>query len=315
MNIHIIGAGSLGLLYAGKLADTGCCVTVWCRSEEQADKLRSSGITIESMDGRQMPVNSESFSVSSWASFAGSSAAANADYIFLMIKQQGIEKVAAEMLEPLGQYHHKLICFQNGTGHLERLHELLPNWSLYAAITTEGARRTSDVSVLHAGHGTTTIGKMIPDDNSLQEDAEIELVRGLDRAGFEAFLSKEMKEIIYRKLLINAVINPLTALWRITNGELLLSPERVDSMKQLYDEGIAVYEAGSIPYGSNLWEAIIQVCRSTSGNTSSMLKDVLENRTTEVAWINGSIARMGRKFDVSAPTHEFIEQLIRGMKI
>ena len=47
MNIHIIGAGSLGLLYAGKLADSGCRVTLWCRSEEQADKLRASGITIE----------------------------------------------------------------------------------------------------------------------------------------------------------------------------------------------------------------------------------------------------------------------------
>jgi len=315
MNIHIIGAGSLGLLYAGKLADSGSCVTVWCRSEEQTNKLRNSGITIESMDGEQMQVDPTRFSVNSWASFGGSSAVADADYIFLMIKQQGIEKAAAEMLQPLGQNHHKLICFQNGTGHLEYLHELLPNWSLYAAITTEGAKRTSDVSVLHAGHGTTTIGKMVSDENSLQENAEIELVKGLNRAGFEAFLSKEMKEIIYRKLLINAVINPLTALWRITNGELLLSPERVDSMKQLYDEGIAVYEAGNIPCGSNLWEAIILVCRSTSGNTSSMLKDVMENRTTEVAWINGSIARMGRQFGVSVPTHELIEQLIRGMKI
>lgn len=315
MNIHIIGAGSLGLLYAGRLADSGCSVTVWCRSEEQTDKLRNSGITIESVDGQQLQVNSNRFTVNSWTSFAGSSSITDADYIFLMIKQQGIEQVAAEMLQPLAQNHHKLICFQNGTGHLEHLHELLPNWSLYAAITTEGARRTSDVSVLHAGHGTTTIGKMISDENSQQENAEIELVKGLNRAGFEAFLSKEMKEIIYRKLLINAVINPLTALWSITNGELLLSPERVDSMKRLYDEGIAVYEAGNIPYGSNLWEAIIQVCRSTSGNTSSMLKDVLENRTTEVAWINGSIARMGRQFGASVPTHELIEQLIRGMKI
>ena len=51
MNIHIIGAGSLGLLYAGKLAASGCRVTVWCRSEEQAGKLRGAGITIEETEG------------------------------------------------------------------------------------------------------------------------------------------------------------------------------------------------------------------------------------------------------------------------
>ncbi|RAR45557.1 ketopantoate reductase family protein [Paenibacillus sp. MDMC362] len=316
MNIHIIGGGSLGLLYAGKLADSGCRVTLWCRSEEQADKLRASGITIEETDRHQV-IDAHAFSVSSWSSFAESGGGADADYLFLMLKQQGIEEIAAEMLALFGEDHRRLLCFQNGTGHLERLQDLLPMWTIYAAITTEGAKRTSSVSVLHAGRGTTTIGKMMPDGSSLdalsQETHEIKLVKQLNRAGFEAFLSNEMDEMIYRKLLINAVINPLTALWRIPNGELLTSPERVSLMKQLYNEGIAVYEAAGIPYGSGLWEWILSVCQSTSSNTSSMLKDVMEGRTTEVAWINGSIVRLGQKYGISVPIHELITQLIEGM--
>lgn len=316
MNIHIIGAGSLGLLYAGKLADSGCRVTIWCRSEEQADKLRASGITIEET-GQHQVIDAHAFSVCPWSSFAESGGAADADYLFLMLKQQGIEEMATEMLALFGQDHRRLLCFQNGTGHLERLQDLLPTWTLYAAITTEGAKRTSSVSVLHAGHGTTTIGKMMPAGSPLdafsQENHEIKLVKQLNRAGFEAFLSNEMDEMIYRKLLINAVINPLTALWRIPNGELLTSPERVRLMKQLYKEGIAVYEAAGIPYGSGLWEWIVSVCQSTSGNTSSMLKDVMDAKTTEVAWINGSIVRLGQKYGISVPKHELITQLIEGM--
>lgn len=316
MNIHIIGAGSLGLLYAGKLADSGCRVTLWCRSEEQADKLRASGINIEET-GRHQVVDAHAFSVNSWSSFAESGGGDDADYLFLMLKQQGIEEMATEMLAQFGQDHRRLLCFQNGTGHLERLQDLLPTWTIYAAITTEGAKRTSSVSVLHAGHGTTTIGKMMPAGGPLdafsQEDHEIKLVKQLNRAGFEAFLSNEMDEMIYRKLLINAVINPLTALWRIPNGELLTSPERVRVMKQLYNEGIAAYEAAGIPYESGLWEWILSVCQSTSGNTSSMLKDVMDGRTTEVAWINGSIVRLGQKYGISVPKHELITQLIEGM--
>ena len=319
MNIHIIGAGSLGLLYAGKLAASGCGVTVWCRSEEQASKLRASGITIEEIEGKPQTVAPHAFSVRAWDAFAESGAAADADYLFLMLKQQGIEEMAREVLAPFGHHRRNLICFQNGTGHLERLRELLPMWKLYAAITTEGAKRTSSSSVLHAGHGTTTIGKMMPAASFIgatsREDHEIELVKELNRAGFEALLSNEMDEMIYRKLLMNAVINPLTALWRIPNGALLSSHERVGLMKQLYHEGILVYEAAGIPYGNKLWEWIVSVCQSTSGNTSSMLKDVMDGRTTEVAWINGSIVQLGHKYGVSVPKHELITQLIEGMNL
>ena len=202
---------------------------------------------------------------------------------------------------------------------MELLNRYLPAWELYAAITTEGAKRTGPASVLHAGHGTTTIGRLPQAEGSSgqeqEDESEIELVKQLNRAGFESFLSKEMEEMIYRKLLMNAVINPLTALWRVRNGELLASPQRVAIMRALYDEGMAVYKAGNIPCGSHLWEQIEQVCRSTSDNTSSMLKDVLEGRTTEAAWINGSIVRMGRRYRVATPHHELILQLIEGMTI
>ena len=189
MNIHIIGAGSLGLLYAGKLADSGCRVTLWCRSEEQADKLRASGITIEE-PGRQEVVDAHALGQLmvilcrvGWRGRCGLS--------FPHAQRQGIEEMATEMLALFGQDHRRLLCFQNGTGHLERLQGLPPMWTLYSAITTEGAKRTSGVSVLHAGHGTTTIGKMKPAGSPIeafsQEDHENKLVKQLNRAGFEAF--------------------------------------------------------------------------------------------------------------------------------
>ncbi|MFD1904841.1 ketopantoate reductase C-terminal domain-containing protein [Paenibacillus rhizoplanae] len=111
-----------------------------------------------------------------------------------------------------------------------------------------------------------------------------------------------MDTIIYRKLLINAVINPLTAIWRVQNGELLASPERVHIMKELYTEAIGIFEACGITLEQGAWEAILEVCRATSGNTSSMLADVLAARETEIRWINGSIVNMGLQQDVRGAT-------------
>ncbi|GAB6929603.1 2-dehydropantoate 2-reductase [Paenibacillus sp. JCM 10914] len=317
MNIHIVGSGSLGLLYGGKLAAAGNEVTLWCRREEQADQLNASGITVFDSSGKKFVVQHGLFQAQ--AISGPPYAIAKADAVLLMLKQHGIEAIAKSLLAKVVHGNRQLFCFQNGVGHMEQLQEWLPEWTLHQAITTEGAKRTDAISVLHAGQGTTTIGTMGQKSDQVNTESdnplEIELVKRLQGAGFEAFLSNEMEEIIYRKLLINAVINPLTALWRIPNGELLSSAERIAVMKLLYDEAVAVYRAAGLSYGQDMWEQLLSVCKATSGNTSSMLKDVLEGRVTEIAWINGSIVRIGDKFGQAAPNHQLVLQLIEGMNI
>jgi 2-dehydropantoate 2-reductase len=119
--------------------------------------------------------------------------------------------------------------------------------------------------------------------------------------------------IIYRKLLINAVINPLTAIWRIPNGGLLASGERMKLMRELYDEAVAVYDACGIVHENGTWDSIIGVCRATSGNTSSMLADVLAARATEIRWINGSIVEMAERSGLAVPLHRWMCRMVEGM--
>lgn len=320
MTIHIIGAGSLGLLYGGRLAASGSEVVLWCRSIEQADQLRLKGITIKGKD-EVIHVSSDSFQAKSISGFHEQGGPRENDYIFLMVKQTGIATATRELLTPYSGVKRSLICFQNGTGHMEQLQQLLPNWMLYAAVTTEGAKRIEATKVIHAGAGSTWIGQAgsssIDGKQNQKQTGNTEkaLAECLERAGFEVFLSNELDGMIYRKLLMNAVINPLTALWRIPNGALLESEDRISLMRELYEEGVAVYTACGIPWETDLWEQILKVCQSTSGNTSSMLKDVLEGRTTEVPAINGSIVRMGESKGVPTPAHRLIWKLIEGIHV
>lgn len=321
MKIHIIGAGSLGLLYGGRLAANGTEVTLWCRSKEQAEQLNQEGIKI-SRNGVFTHIPPELFRAEPISRFHELGGAREGDFIFLMVKQTGMTKAVEELLAPYSTEHRRLLCFQNGTGHMELMEHLLPGWKLYAAITTEGAKRSGAVEVVHAGEGSTWIGEA-GDSLSVQgqvnrfigDASEKALASRLERAGFEVFLSKEMDGMIFRKLLMNAVINPLTALWRIPNGELLESEERIQLMRELYEEGTAVYTACNIPWATDLWDQILQVCRATSGNTSSMLKDILDGRVTEVTSINGSIVRMGESKGVLTPAHRLIWKLIEGIHV
>lgn len=323
MRIDIIGAGSLGLLLAGRLIRGGASVRIWCRSEQQSRALAEGGLTISYEDGRAaMPVSGGSFTAEPVTAYAQRQLADPGDITLVTVKQKVLHQELPEILRPLGRQKLNLIGFQNGCGHLELLQELLPASAVWAGVTTEAAKRKTLTEVIHAGEGEICIGKSSP---SIEEDgsnpqnswpaAIISFIEALNAAGFNASLSKEVDTIIYRKLMINAVINPLTAIWRVRNGELLDSPGRMQLMKELYSEAAGIYEACGIPLGPQLWEAVVEVCRSTSGNTSSMLADVLAARETEIRWINGSIVEMGRRQGVEAPLHRWVCGLVEGMTV
>lgn len=321
MRIDIIGAGSLGLLLAGRLITAGNEVRVWCRSHEQPEVLKRDGITISYEDGREpLSVNGSRFVAGNVAAFADHYMREPSDWIVITVKQNVLHRDLPEVLGQLSSRRPSIVCFQNGTGHMEMLEQLLPGSDLFTAVTTEGAKRITLTEVIHAGKGEVWIGTTTSHEaagaysaGASYENKANPLVETLLVAGFSAFLSNEMNTMIYRKLLINAVINPLTAIWRIPNGQLLSSETRVQVMRELYDEAIQVYEAYGIPYEADAWNAIVGVCRATSGNTSSMLADVLAGRATEIRWINGSLIKMAERLGLEVPLQRCMCRLVEGM--
>ncbi|WP_433745485.1 ketopantoate reductase family protein [Paenibacillus amylolyticus] len=314
MIIDIVGAGALGLLYGGKLLMAGNEVRFWTRTTTQADLLTHYGVTIVERDDEmhilpdQIQAKPISELTDTWKNTPG-------DWLLLMVKQTGIDGFIHEV-NPLQDHMLNIACFQNGMGHMEKLQAALPKSLLCSAITTEGAKRVQS-KVNRAGTGETRLGRYnlhITDSTSIEETGTFTLAGLLQQAGFDCTVSNEIDKLIYRKLLINSVINPLTALWRIPNGELLITEERKRLMRQLYDEVWLVYSGSGIGLDQDMWDQLISVCRSTATNTSSMLADVLAGRGTEVGSINGHIVRMAQKLDLAAPTHEILLHLIEGMQ-
>lgn len=326
MKIDIIGGGALGLLYGGKLAAVGNEVRIWCRSEQQSLQINQQGLYIRSAEEvSDQHLNTPLIQVDTLSHFVDTWKQRPGNWVFLMTKQRDVEEACTTSLAQLSQESlsetYGILCFQNGAGHVPLIRSILPEWRIYSVVTTEAAKRLTSNIVLHTGHGRTWMGessKINQIDLSKTVDVqkhENSLNQEFQKAGFASVMSNDIEDNIYRKLLINAVINPLTALWRIPNGELLTSETRIELMKDLFLEGTAVYDVYGINWNGDLWDQILDVCRSTSANTSSMLKDVLEGNPTEIRWINGSIVVMAEKMGFQANTHKFIMKLIEGMRV
>jgi len=320
MKIDVIGAGSLGLLLAGKLASIGNELRIWCRGEIQVQELKRKGLTVNYEDEREpIWIPGERMEAYTTEEFTDRSLEEPAEWIILTVKQKVLHTEIMKVLEPLRNLKPHIICFQNGSGHMEVLQELLPNAHLYAAVTTDAAKVLSPSEVMHTGAGETWIGQLLHSSKDIgtltDQPQAISFLEQLNLAGFLSLLSNEVESKIYRKLLINAVINPLTAIWRIPNGELLASSDRIQLMRELFEEAIQVYNAAGIQHDANAWDNILQVCQNTAGNTSSMLADVLAGRATEIKWINGNLLNMADRSGLAVPTHRWICRIVEGMNV
>ncbi|TFE31722.1 ketopantoate reductase family protein [Cohnella luojiensis] len=302
--VAVLGGGSLGLLLAGKLqATSGSDCELWTRTSNQADLLNLNGITLQDSGGcysdRVHPVARSLDNVGSFGE----------GIVLLTVKQTALTSDFLERLAAIVPSGGMVVLFQNGIGHRELLREALPNRSLAVAVTTEGALRVDATTVRHTGSGETRIGV----DDETDAKLLFSLERMLKQAGFSVFLSKQLEGAIMRKLLINAVINPLTAILRVRNGELAATSERLALMKALFQETYGILSDFGLDDETGLWNAVLQVCSATRDNESSMLQDVIAHKETEIEFINGAICRMASRQGKVAHWNETVTALVKAI--
>lgn len=298
MRVAVLGAGSIGLHLAAQLHLASHHVDLVCRSKEQMKAIKEQGIHYTRLDGsvEQLFVNVQTIEDSS----------EGVDWIFLTVKQTQV----LSTIPLLKKINPKVpvLCFQNGLGHEDLLKTYLPSLSIFYAITTEGAYRKSQRSVQHTGKGQTYIGTLNP--NQTDERVMLELADSLRNSSLKVQVEKNMKERIWKKLIINSCINPLTAVLHVTNGSLLESEYAMTTMNSLFEEAIRLAQKEGIAIETGFWEEIVQVCRNTYHNKSSMLQDIEAGRETEIKFINGALLRAAKRFGISVPVHTVMVNLM-----
>jgi 2-dehydropantoate 2-reductase len=118
--------------------------------------------------------------------------------------------------------------------------------------------------------------------------------------------------LLWGKLVVNCGINALTALLRVSNGDLLHRPDATFLMQcaALECADVAGAKGVALPFLDPA-EKVCEVARQTATNSSSMLQDVLRGAPTECEAINGAVVRWGDRLGVSTPVNEVLLRLIR----
>lgn len=302
MRILVYGAGALGSLVGGLLSRRND-VTLLSRPAH-ARAIQKSGLKItglENFTARPSAVSSLS---------PASARALAPELIILTVKSYSTQK-AAKQIKRLFPGSAPVLSLQNGLGNIETLRGILGRRRVMAGLTSHGITWERAGLIRHTGDGDTVLGE--PDGTTT---ARVRAIKALfDGAGMKCRLSANMHGEIWAKAIVNAGINPITAITRLENGWLLEIPLLRDIMKSACREGALVARAAgvSLPPGDPAGRAMT-VARRTARNRSSMLQDIEKGKKTEIRAISGAIAAEGRRAGVPVPVNTALAALVLALE-
>ena len=221
------------------------------------------------------------------------------DLLILPVKAYQIMLVLKK-LELFIQPNHIIVLLHNGMGTIDQVKEKLPNNPLIAATTSYGAYKLDSNTLIETGLGQTHLGWLTPCDKSSQQTIEILLSSLLP----PSIWHHDIDLALWKKLAINAVINPLTAIHKIKNGQLSSSQYQSDVLEICTEIAKVMTASGYVTGTSELIRNVKHVIDATANNYSSMHQDITFNRQTEIEFINGYVVNIAKKLKLSVPLNE-----------
>jgi 2-dehydropantoate 2-reductase len=181
-----------------------------------------------------------------------------------------------------------------------------------------------------------------PDDLSFDQYRSLRhtvaVLRSLDALGCKWSPIAEVQLAMRRKLVVNAIVNPLTAVLGCRNGGLFKDESSQNMMRSVCEEAAAAFSAqiesdtqswldslapsvdkSQVPVGrvpkelgaDALEREVLRVTHVTRGNMSSMLSDVRKNNPTEIDFLNGYLVRLGEQYNIPMPVNRALVQLVK----
>ncbi len=301
MKITIIGPGALGTLLAANLARTKNEVWLLDNDAKRAKKLQAEGVRLEGIGGNyKAKINTT----------ANPKEIDKQDAVFLCVKSYDTENALKGIKDLLTEETY-IISLQDGIGNLQMINEYVDTDVMLGGITSQESKLVGDGHVRHTQKGETIIGQK--SGKVLGGIREISTI--LNKANFPTKVTKDINSVIWSRLIINVGINALSAVTRFKNGALVKNEYTREIMRRAVSEATKVAKRKRIKlmYDDPI-QKVEAVCRATSDSSSLMLGDVLNQRQTEIDFINGAIIRQAKGLNINTPTNEMLTELVKAIE-
>jgi 2-dehydropantoate 2-reductase len=296
--VCIVGAGVIGSLFAGHLAQV-CEVTTLTRRREHAEALERDGLRVSGKSDLHatMRASTDPHSLP------------EPDVVIVATKANGLEGAVAALA---GAFPGATVMtVLNGLGAEEVVREH-GDWPLVSAVTFMSGTKHSDTHVEYILDTETWLGPYSDTPfETVHEIADLIVASGL-----RAQALPDLRPAQWSKLIFNASVNPVAALTRLPHDPHFAAEDEPTDLGHLVhglvDEGKAVARAAGIELHDDPWEMNVLATQRGAAHYPSMLEDVEAPRRTGIELITGSLGRRAERHDVPVPLHRALYVLVKG---
>ena len=291
MKIIVLGAGAIGSLYGAKLSKLND-VTLVAR-QKHVDEINKNGLKITGLEDKVY----KSKAITKIEKIEDNT-------LILLTTKVYDSKQAIDDIKDLIKEDTVILCLQNGLYSENIVKDLIGNKCLVLrGISNIGVAFLNPGTVQYNTHGYSVIEKS-PVSN--------EFVDILRKCGLESDVSENIRKEEWKKLIINCLINPISAILRTENR--VIADKNLNPLKKLIvDECLKVAGKDGIKFDIDFVKLVDEMIKN-SRNVSSMQQDILKRKKTEIDYLNGAVVELGKKYGIRCPINKGLVMIVKEME-
>ncbi|OLF54740.1 ketopantoate reductase family protein [Pseudomonas chlororaphis] len=299
MNITILGAGAMGSLFGGLLAESGQNVTLLDINDAHLEAIGRQGLRLETDRGDRR--------VGGLTACRPEQAQGQPDLLLVFTKAQHTDRALSAIAGHIAG-HTRVLTLQNGLGNAETLCRHVAREQVLVGMTNWPADMAGPAHVRSHGQGAVRI--LALDGRERQDTAQV--AAALDAAGLNCSVDREVWVAIWEKVAFNAALNTLCAVTGCTVGQLDGAPEGLALARAIVLEVVSVARAQGIAADAqHCLDSVAFAVAEHRTHKPSMLQDILAGRSTEITSINGEVLARAREAGIAVPHTETLLGLLR----
>jgi 2-dehydropantoate 2-reductase len=294
MKFCVYGVGGVGGYFGGRLAAAGNSVAFIARGKT-LDALRREGLRVESPLG---DIHLPEVEVSNEPAEVG-----EVDAVILGVKAWQVPEVAGTLRPMIGETT-AILPLQNGVEAADQLVAVHGEPNVLGGMCRIVAFVVEPGRIRHQGvEPFVALGEL--DDR--RSDRVERLAGAFADAGVDIKVSPDILSSIWQKLLFIAPVSGLGAVTRVPIGDLRSNPETYAMLREAMEEVRAVAAARRVILAD---DAVDKTLRFVDGlpddMTSSMQRDIMDGKPSELDALNGAVVRFANESGVATPVNRYI---------
>ncbi len=299
----VVGAGPVGCIVAAFLARGGHEVTLCDVIPELLAPALDPGIVLEGAESFRQAVTRTCPGVDDLAAW-------DPEVIFITVKANALPLIASALEGFLGPERY-VVSWQNGIDTERELARTLGRGRVMRAVVNYGCGLIAPGRVrIPFHHPPHFLQELDP----AGRPAALAVAEALSACGLETRHTDQIVSMVWRKTVMNASMNPVCALTRLTMSRAMNDPIVFAIVQALVQECIRIARANEIPLGWEYFEEAMAYMRGAGDHKPSMLMDVEAGRRTEIDYINGKFIEYAERAGLDAPFNRVMRALVKGLE-